>query len=72
MKSLARDAGTLSATGTTGERGDQLAAERIECPHRGASLARDIEGHADRGWRVDEEPNDEKSVSIAVAAAEAG
>ena len=47
----------VSATATTGERGDQLAAERIECPNCGASLARDVEGHADRGWRIDEEPN---------------
>ena len=36
---------------------DLLAAERIECPNCGASLARDVEGHADRGWRIDEEPN---------------
>ena len=26
-------------------------------PNCGASLARDVEGHADRGWRIDEEPN---------------
>jgi hypothetical protein len=36
---------------------DQLAAERIECPNCGASLARDVEGHLDRGSRVDEEPD---------------
>jgi hypothetical protein len=23
----------------------------------GVSLGRDVEGHLDRGWRVDEEPN---------------
>ncbi|MGZ6576628.1 MAG: hypothetical protein ACXVHQ_36690 [Solirubrobacteraceae bacterium] len=47
----------VSATATTGERGVQLAADRVECPNCGASLARDVEGHADRGWRIDEEPN---------------
>ena len=29
----------------------------IECPNCGASLARDVEGRAERGWRIDEEPN---------------
>jgi DNA-directed RNA polymerase subunit RPC12/RpoP len=47
----------VSGTATTEERGDQLAAERIECPNCGARLARDVEGHADRGWRIDEKPN---------------
>jgi DNA-directed RNA polymerase subunit RPC12/RpoP len=47
----------VSATATTGEPGDQFAAERIECPHCGAALPRDVEKHADRGWRVDEERN---------------
>jgi hypothetical protein len=47
----------VSATAMTGELGDQLAAERVECPNCRASLARDVEGHADRGWRIDEEPN---------------
>jgi ribosomal protein S27AE len=53
-----RCARPLSATITTDQPGDQLAAARIKCPHCGASLVRDVEGHADRGWRVDEEPND--------------
>ncbi|MGA2010348.1 MAG: hypothetical protein ABSH51_07420 [Solirubrobacteraceae bacterium] len=44
----------MSATAITGEPGEQLAAERIECPSCGARLARDVDGHADRGWRVDE------------------
>ena len=58
MNRLARDAASrFGATATTGEPGDQLAAERIQCPHCGATLARDIDGHADRGWRVDEQPN---------------
>ena len=39
------------------ETGDQLALERIECPQCGAQLARDIEGHADRGWRLDDAPS---------------
>jgi len=47
----------LSTTITTAQPGGQLAAARIECPHCGASLMRDVEGHADRGWRAEEEPN---------------
>ena len=39
----------VSAKAATGRPGDQLAAERIECPNCGASLARDVEGHLDRG-----------------------
>jgi transposase len=45
----------LSVTSTTAEPGEQLAVGRIECPNCGAHLARDVEGHADRGWRLDEE-----------------
>ena len=44
----------VSATAIEPESGDQLAVDRLECPKCGASLVRDVEGHADRGWRVDE------------------
>jgi DNA-directed RNA polymerase subunit RPC12/RpoP len=39
---------------TTGDReaGDQIAAGEIDCPHCGARLIRDVQGHADRGWRL--------------------
>jgi hypothetical protein len=38
---------------TVGDRdaGDQLAVGEIDCPACGARLVRDVEGHADRGWR---------------------
>lgn len=32
--------------------GDQLALDEMDCPSCGAPLVRDVEGHADRGWRV--------------------
>lgn len=32
--------------------GDQLALGEMDCPSCGAPLARDVEGHADRGWRL--------------------
>ncbi|MGB0096263.1 MAG: hypothetical protein WBP81_27455 [Solirubrobacteraceae bacterium] len=38
------------------EAGDQFAVDRRKCPKCGASLVRDVDGHADRGWRLDEEP----------------
>jgi ribosomal protein S27AE len=47
----------VSVTTTTAEPGDQLAVERVDCPNCGARLARDVEGHADRGWRLDEQSN---------------
>jgi hypothetical protein len=38
---------------TAGDRaaGDQLAVAEIDCPSCGVRLVRDIQGHADRGWR---------------------
>jgi len=45
----------VSATATTSQAGDQLALARTQCPACGAPLARAIEGHADRGWRLAEE-----------------
>jgi ribosomal protein S27AE len=44
----------VSVTTANLESGDQLAVDRTECPNCGAHLARDIEGHADRGWRLAE------------------
>ena len=44
----------VSVTLATSETSDQLAADHSDCPHCGAPLVRAIEGHADRGWRVDE------------------
>ena len=37
-----------------GDRGaaDQLVVGEMDCPSCGAPLVRDVEGHADRGWRV--------------------
>jgi hypothetical protein len=32
--------------------GDQLALSQIDCPGCGARLARDVQGHADHGWRM--------------------
>jgi endogenous inhibitor of DNA gyrase (YacG/DUF329 family) len=40
----------------TSEPSDQLAADHTECPHCGAPLVRAIEGHADRGWSIAEQP----------------
>jgi DNA-directed RNA polymerase subunit RPC12/RpoP len=37
----------------TAEPSDQLAAERTECPHCGARLLRAVDGHEDKGWRLD-------------------
>jgi endogenous inhibitor of DNA gyrase (YacG/DUF329 family) len=34
--------------------GDQLAVGRRECPNCGTPLVRNVDGHADRGWRVAE------------------
>jgi hypothetical protein len=57
-----RDAGETSASCprcqrplpvTPTRRGAQLALNRLVCPDCGAALVRDIEGHADRGWRLD-------------------
>jgi ribosomal protein S27AE len=45
----------VSITLTTPETSDQLAADRTTCPGCGASLVRAVEGHADRGWRVEDE-----------------
>jgi hypothetical protein len=44
----------VSVTVSNVETGDQLAVERRECPGCGAGLVRNIEGHADRGWRLEE------------------
>ena len=46
----------ISTTVAPSEDSDQFAVDRIECPNCGASLVRDVEGHADRGWRLDDEP----------------
>jgi len=45
----------VESTITRIETGDQLAVEQIGCPHCGARLVRDIQGHVDRGWRLDDE-----------------
>jgi len=55
QSSCPRCEGPIEAT-ISQETGDQLAFERIECPHCGAQLVRDVEGHADRGWRLDDQP----------------
>jgi len=47
----------VSVTTANLESGDQLAVDRTECPSCGAHLARDIEGHADRGWHLAENVN---------------
>jgi hypothetical protein len=44
----------VSRTVAGHEKGDQLAVGTIECPHCGATLARDVDGPADRGWRLAE------------------
>jgi hypothetical protein len=41
----------LSITTADGEAGDQLALNRRSCPSCGTLLMRDVDGHADRGWR---------------------
>ena len=45
----------VSVTLTTSEIGDQLAAGRTRCPSCGACLVRAVEGHADQGWRAEDE-----------------
>ena len=47
----------LAATSTSLELGDQLAVDQLECPNCGANLVRDIDGHADRGWRLVVKPD---------------
>lgn len=46
----------LPVTQTNSRSGEQLALDRITCRNCGAALVRDIEGHIDRGWRLDESP----------------
>jgi|SRR3954453_20408192 hypothetical protein len=46
----------VSLTLGTWETSDQIAAERTACPNCDAPLARAISGHADGGWRLDEQP----------------
>ena len=45
----------VHVTASTSAPGDQVAVSNIECPHCGASLVRAVEGHADRGWQLDED-----------------
>ena len=45
----------VSVTLATAEASDQLAADRTRCPGCGAPLVRAVEGHADQGWRVEDE-----------------
>src|SRR4051795_7057256 len=45
----------VSLTLGTWETSDQIAAERTACPNCDAPLARAIAGHADGGWRLDEQ-----------------
>ena len=47
----------VSVTTANLESGDQLAVDRTECPNCGAHLGWDIEGYADRGWRLAENLN---------------
>jgi ribosomal protein S27AE len=42
----------VSVTAGDREAGDQLVLSKMDCPNCGAQLVRDIEGHADRGWRL--------------------
>jgi endogenous inhibitor of DNA gyrase (YacG/DUF329 family) len=51
-----RCAAPVSVTGGNREVGDQLAMLRRQCPSCGAPLVHVVEGHVDRGWRVDEAP----------------
>lgn len=44
----------VSVTTANLESGGQLVVDRAECPNCGAHLARDIVGHADRGWSLAE------------------
>lgn len=46
----------VSLTLGTWETSDQIAAEKTACPNCDAPLVRAIVGHADGGWRVDEQP----------------
>ena len=46
----------VPVTATNLDAGDQLAAAQVDCPSCAAALVRDVEGHADRGWRLAEEP----------------
>jgi hypothetical protein len=45
----------VSLTLGTWETSDQIAADRTACPNCDAPLARAIAGHADGGWRLDEQ-----------------
>ena len=45
----------VSTTVATSEPGERLSLDRIECPNCGSPLVRDVEGHADRGWRLGEQ-----------------
>jgi hypothetical protein len=47
--------GGQTVTLTTSDIGDHLAADRTRCPGCGAPLGRAVEGHADPGWRVEDE-----------------
>jgi hypothetical protein len=47
----------VSVTGTNLASGDQLAIDQMECPNCGAHLVRDIDGHADHGWRLVVKPD---------------
>jgi ribosomal protein S27AE len=47
----------VPVTITTPQAGDQFAVEQLECPNCGVGLMRNIEGHADLGWRLAEEPS---------------
>jgi len=42
----------VPVTITTPEAGDQLAVDQVECPGCGIPLQRNIDGHADLGWRL--------------------
>jgi len=40
---------------TADETGEQLALDQTDCSNCGATLLRDVDGHADRGWRLRDE-----------------
>ncbi len=42
----------VSVTAGNRQAGDQLAVSDIDCPNCGARLVREMDGHADRGWRL--------------------
>jgi hypothetical protein len=42
----------VPVTGGDRTAGDQLAVGEMDCPSCGARLVRDVQGHADRGWRA--------------------